>query len=290
MKKFLINSIGCILILISGEANAKPTYNKELDFGNATEYQDIREIVNRLAENNDLGNQPIIFTITPGTYAISVASGMGLCKDESCDYYAQLNPFKNYGRRENEIIRQAYLYGNIEAWGYANGTIDITRQTFRILEDRQNLLGCIISHELAHILNYHSFNKDKELSEQMTGKPEEAKELISAEISRKYESIADAKSQEMMIRAGYPRDTCLQMIDLLHKTTGDGSGTQDIDMHPGHSERMQSLRKYLDAINPTTLKMQEKTTGTWNYNSLGNYLKFTPRKRGTKEHANTKGK
>ena len=116
---------------------------------------------------------------------------------------------------------------------------------------------------------------------QMTGKPEEAKELISAEISRKYESVADAKSQEMMIRAGYPRDTCLQMIDLLHKTTGDGSGTQEVDTHPGHSERMQSLKKHLDAINPTTLKIQEETKGTWNYNSLGNYLKFTPHKRGT---------
>ena len=86
MKKFVISSIGCILTLISGAVNAQPKNVEELDFGNATEYQDIREIVNRLAKHNDLGNQPIIFTITPGSYAMSVASGMGLCKDESCDY------------------------------------------------------------------------------------------------------------------------------------------------------------------------------------------------------------
>ena len=40
------------------------------------EYSQIKRVVNKIAKHNNLGSQPLIFTIVPGTYAMSLAAGL----------------------------------------------------------------------------------------------------------------------------------------------------------------------------------------------------------------------
>ena len=54
-------------------------------------------------------------TINNGSYAATLAEMRGYCKEAACDFYAQLNPYKSYGKDWDEIGRQSYTLGDIGA-------------------------------------------------------------------------------------------------------------------------------------------------------------------------------
>ena len=71
-----------IFSLVAGSPPALPAEATTRD-ALPTEYARIKKIVNKIAQHNDLGIQPIIFTVVPGTYAMRLASGLGLCDDDN---------------------------------------------------------------------------------------------------------------------------------------------------------------------------------------------------------------
>ena len=109
------------------------------------EYSKIKELVERIEKFNYLGNYPLTFTIVNGDYGGWIAEELRLCKEDECSYYANLNPFGFSNRKEREIIRQSYLYSDIQGSAYTNGTIAIPHSTFRILEGRDNFLACLLA-------------------------------------------------------------------------------------------------------------------------------------------------
>lgn len=118
---------------------------------------------------------------------MQLATGMGLCSKENCGYYGQLNPFRRYGGKTDELIRQSFLHGETNGWVHSNGTISMTHQTFRIYSNREDYLICAIAHELAHVTDNHAIEKHKELSVRGQNDSEEDKKLIEAQISQDYE-------------------------------------------------------------------------------------------------------
>lgn len=89
-------------------------------------------VVTRIAAANDLGTRHLVFTIIPGTDAIELAQSMGLRKRDDCNYYGQLDPFKKYDPKTDEILRQSELSGGITSRANSNATIEISRPSFRL--------------------------------------------------------------------------------------------------------------------------------------------------------------
>ena len=241
-----------------------------------SEYAQIKRVVNKIAKHNDLGNQPLIFTVVPGSYAMTLAAGLGLCDDDNCSYFGQINPFRKHGRKIDEILRQNYLYGNIQGWAHSTGTVEIAHQSFRIYGEREDFLACTVAHELAHVLDNHSFHISKKVSELSADVTEKEKELIEAKVSREYEVKADQRAFDMLSRAEYPNETCLDELDFLHKISGDGRRTSPTDSHPGYSERLSALKAHIDASRQVDTNQTERTEGIWLYKPDMNYLKFSP--------------
>ena len=65
------------------------------------EYKTIKKLVNKLASSNHLGGSVIPFNISNGIYMAYRAEELGLCKDETCWYYRNLNPYKKYNKVNN---------------------------------------------------------------------------------------------------------------------------------------------------------------------------------------------
>ena len=276
MKSACINFL--VFLGLGLAAGAAPALSVEPSHRDAlpSEYAQIKRVVNKIAKHNNLGSQPLIFTIVPGTYAMTLAAGLGLCDDDNCSYFGQLNPFRKHGRKVDEILRQNYLYGRIQGWAYSTGTVEITHQTFRIYDDREDFLACTVAHELAHVLDNHSFYISKKVSEISQGLTEKEKEIIDAEVNRVYEAKADEKAYELISNSGYPKDTCVKALDFLHKTSGDGSITSPSDTHPGYSDRLSALQKYMNESAPVDAVEKKGTEGVWLYKPEMNYLRFSP--------------
>ena len=243
------------------------------------EYSRVKNVFNQIALSNDVGEIPILFTIVSGKYASYLAEETGICvsKEYGCAYFAQLNPFQSYDQKTDEILRQTYLYGSINGWAHSNGTIEIPRHVFRIIGNDDAKLACLIAHELAHISGHHEFNHSRELSIESKGMSEEEKSLLDARLSRKYEYLADKKSLELTFNAGYPLDSCIQHLDFLHKSRGDGIVTQEDSSHPGAIERIKALKEVVTPNPEKQLYFRHRILPEqWKYSKGNNYLLFTP--------------
>ena len=128
-KKTAIGLTGAVLAIFGGAI-----YLQNSQLLMTSEYRTIKRIVNKLAENNDLGDRLIRFTITAGIYTQWRASDLKLCEEESCNYYSELNPFISHkgksGNDINEAIRQSYLFNGTEAYVSPTGTTGLARSTF----------------------------------------------------------------------------------------------------------------------------------------------------------------
>ena len=245
-----------------------------------SEYKLIKNIVNKLAKNNDLGDREIGFHITAGDIASYYAKELGLCKKDdkkSCYYHSYLNPFKKHPNPEiNEIINLSYLSGSGYAWASALGAVRISHNFFRIIEEKENQMACIVAHELAHIINLDTFNNSVRLNEEAQGFKEEKRKELSAQFSRQSELDADKYAQEMTIKAGYPKGSCIEALDRLMKTRPLPKVTK-LDEHPPTPIRLSALKEALPIqLDKIEKSVPEVTPIKWKYDRDLNYLKFTP--------------
>jgi len=245
-----------------------------------SEYKLIKKIVNKLSKKNDLGKREIGFHITAGDIASYYAKELGLCKKDAkktCYYHSYLNPFKKHPNPEiNEIINLSYLSGSGYAWASPLGAVRISHNLFRIIEEKENQMACIVAHEIVHIMNLDAFNDSVRLNEEAKGLKEEKRKEISAQISRQSETDADKYAQEMTIRAGYPKDSCIEALDHLMKTRSLPKITK-LDEHPPAPKRLSALKEALPTqLDQIAKAASEETLIKWRYDRDLNYLKFIP--------------
>ena len=270
------------------------------------EYKTIKKIVDKIALKNNLGDEEIPFSVGSGAYMEYEAEKLGLCKKDDCYYFKNLNPYKKHKDFKkvnlNELSKQAYLFNSIEAYAWS-GVVWLSKSTFKTYGDKTNYLGCIIGHELSHIIyNDHleqsiklskkikDFQKpkdknnqlknNKELNnEQLKKEEDEKKDLFKKVLSRESEIKADQNGAKMMINLGYSKDTCLKSILFLAKRNYIDAHTELKSTHPGHIERYESLKNFIETYNKEKeVKTFKPYKWNWRYNRNLNILTFSPKK------------
>ena len=245
------------------------------------EYKTIKKIINKLASKNNLGEYPLTFTIVAGSRTYWIGKSLGICiKEESCYFIRNINPFVPYkgklSEELNEAIRQSYLLNNIEAYAWSNGTIAISRSSFKNNENKEDYLAFVIGHEISHVLNQDSFYNSLKKEKEGKGLKSRKKELLGYKLSRTSESNADIGSAKMLINSGYDHQTPLEAHDFFAKLGGYGYITEKESTHPGYEDRRKKLKKFLEKYQKDqhTLLSTETTSGNWIFNRNENTLTF----------------
>lgn len=252
------------------------------------EYQTLEAIVHRLASGNALGKQPLSFAVTSGSYTAQLAIQRGLCKEDRCDMFVKLNPFRTYANGWDELIRQSHAVGDIEGWSASSGTILISRPSFRIYGPRVGWLGCTVAHEIAHVQRHHIFQQSYYNNHAIKDLPEEEKDLKSMAKSRQQELEADRDAADMMARAGFKGRVCLDELIFIYKSAGDGSATEKDSTHPGFDDRVAALKAHYARREKEQAAARAKgktaeylirrpTPGSFRYSPSDNLLTFVPR-------------
>ena len=259
------------------------------------EYKTLKNIVNKIASKNYLGDQVIPFSIGSGAYMEYRAEELGLCTTDSCYYFKNLNPYKKHSYFKNvninDLIKQAYLYNSIEAYAWS-GVVWLSRSTFRTYGDKVGFLACTVGHEISHIIhNDHieqsiklsqkikEYNPSKGLSkEELKSEEDEYKDYYKKLFSRETEMRADQNSSKMIINSGYPVDTCLKELKFLSKRNHIDAHTDSKSTHPGHLERYKSLNTFIEAYDKSKEFITSKTLKwEWRYDRNSNVLRFIPK-------------
>ena len=271
------------------------------------EYKTIKNIVDKIALKNDLGNQDIRFSIGSGVYMQYRAEELGLCEKDGCWYYRNLDPYKNYkkvnGVNINELLKQSYLYNGIEAYAW-NDVVWLSKSSFLTYAGKTDFLGCTIGHELSHIVfNDHikqsiklseslkkltdknqdeiliESEKTKENDEEVKDKKDEIKEGLEKKLSRESEMIADNNAAKMIINAGFAKETCLNEITFIAEKMQWEADTDINSTHPGYLERFKSLQNFIAKYDKSNeLKDFEPYKWKWTYDRKLNILIFSPKK------------
>ena len=232
--------------IFSGSSHSQANDNQNHDLNHMpTEYLQIVEIVNRIAKSNDLGKKNISFTINAGSYAGFLGSKR-TGNEEAFYYFASLDPYKEYDDPDtNEIIRQAKLYGDWNASAYPNRTIAISLSSFRVATHEE--IACTIAHEIAHVIDSHSFQESLELGEYagIALGHRKGLDLQANQVSRRFEKLADSRAWVLLNNAGYPRYSCISTLVELHKSDGIGAPTTPDSSHPGFHDRLDALKKFI---------------------------------------------
>ena len=271
------------------------------------EYKTIKNIVDKIASKNDLGNQDIRFSIGSGVYMQYRAEELGLCEKDGCWYYRNLDPYKNYkkvnGVNINELLKQAYLYNGIEAYAW-NDVVWLSKSSFLSYAGKPDYLGCTIGHELSHIVfNDHikqsiklsenlkklidknqdeiliESEKTKKNDEKVKDKKDEIKEVLEKKLSRESEMIADNNAAKMIINAGFAKETCLNEITFIAEKMQWEADTDIKSTHPGYLERFRSLQNFISEYEKSNeLKDFIPHKWKWTYDRKLNILIFSPKK------------
>ena len=274
------------------------------------EYKTLKKIVDKIASTNDLKDREIPFTITSGGYTAFVAEELGLCKDDGCYYFANLDPYKTHNKINgidvNELINQSYLLNGIEAYAWSGTTVMISQSTFQTYGDKLDFFACTIGHELAHIIfndhiqqsetlslilentemdnldNLENYLKEIGYSEiiDLIKKGlsfDELKERIELYLSRESESIADNHGARMVINSGFDPLTCLEELTFLTSTAYYPTDTALDDTHPGYIERYKSLEEFINEYTQSDdIGSYKPFKWKWIYNRRLNTLIFKP--------------
>ncbi len=275
MKKSVFLKLSFSFLIALGIGN----YLKDSQLLMPKEYKVLKSTVNKLAENNTLGDRPITFTIVSGSYTTWMAEELDLCKEKDCSFYEHLNPFKEHkgssSRNIQEAIRQSYLFGGVDASSFPNGIITISQSSFPTYGKRNDFLSCTIAHEIAHFLSNDVFSNSLKVSKKNRDLDDEEKELLEMKVSRESEKEADAKATEMVFNSGYAAETCLKEIDFLYKISGIGDITHEKSSHPGYEQRMLSIKEVVERLN-LSKRSNDRTEGKWKYSRRNNSLVFDP--------------
>ena len=244
------------------------------------EYKTIKRIINKISDKNDLGENPITFTIVSGSRTSWIADSLGFVNKADTLYFTRnINPFISYkGKLKDEIneaIRQSYLLNSMEAFAWSNGTIAISRSSFRASKNKEDYLAFVIGHEISHILNQDSFNDS--LKRDIEGKNLKSKKkiLLGYKLSRESESKADIFSAKMLLNAGYPEDTAIKAHEYFSKRNGYGYATDKKSTHPGYEDRRKNIVEFLDKNRKAiTTNLNANTKGYWRFNRKENTLTY----------------
>lgn len=243
------------------------------------EVQTLEAVLRRLSHGNNFGDQPLHFMVASGTYTAHLAAQRGLCKPDKCDLFAQLNPYQRYGNGWDELIRQGYALGDIQAWSASSGTVVIPRAAFRAYGSHTGFLACTIAHEIAHIRRHHLFQQSYHLNHNLRGQSEQAIKVGDRKRSRELELEADRDAAMMLTRAGYPARQCEQELAFMARSIGDASSTEPDSTHPGYEERLSAMRAHYDAIEKQEPTSEVSSRVSFSYNRNNNLLTMTPRPR-----------
>ena len=176
----------------------------------------------------------------------------------------------------NEAIRQAYLKDSAQGISHTNGTIALTRASFRTFNSRREYLGCLIAHELTHFLEDHVFEDDKYVSENKKGLSEDKIKELESKRKRDSEIEAHNNASLMMKNAGYPIDTCLEELKFTARLSGHGANTEPEDSHPGYEEWVSELEKFIASQKDIEVGKTPGTDIRWGYDRDLNILTMTP--------------
>ena len=279
MTSWIKKGLGLTLAACAGVIGTG--YLKNAQFIMPSEYKEIKSLVNELAEHNDLGDREITFTVVPGSWVGWFAENLKLCKEDSCGFYDELNPYKKFKGDKayeiNEAIRQAYLFDAVQGRSHSHGTITLNRSSFRTFNSRREYLGCLIAHELVHFLEDHVFEDDKYVSENKKGLSETKIEELENKRSRASEIEAHNNASLMMNNAGYPIDACLEELKFTARLSGHGANTEPEDSHPGYEEWVSELEKFIASQKDTPIMNTSKTAIRWRYDRDLNALIMTPK-------------
>lgn len=243
------------------------------------EVQTLEAVLQRLSHGNNLGDEPLQFMVASGTYTAQLAAQRGFCKPDQCDVFAQLNPYQRYSNGWDELIRQGYALGDIQAWSASSGTVVIPRAAFRAYGSHTGFLACTIAHEIAHIRRHHLFQQSYHLNHNLHGQSEQAQKIGDRKRSRQLELEADRDAATMLARAGYPARLCEQDLAFMARSIGDASNTEPDSTHPGYEERLAAMRTFYDAIEKQPPSAEASTRVSFRYNRSDNLLTMIPQPR-----------
>ncbi len=136
------------------------------------EYKTLKRIVNKISANNS-NLESILFSINIGKKIEKRIEDLGICRNDSCTYFSNLNPYKSHSKINgidlNEIINQTYIYNEPEINISNYGSIQISKSTFNYFKQKEDQFACYLAFE---IVNYS--NKDNDLKKNFI----KAKEMI----------------------------------------------------------------------------------------------------------------
>ena len=278
MHKWIKKVAGLALVTCAGVIGTN--YLENAQFLMPSEYKEIKSIVNEIADHNDLGDREISFTVIPGSHAGWYAEELNLCKEDSCSFYENLNPFKKFKGNKadeiNEALRQAYLFDTYQGLSYSNGVISISRSSFKTFKSKREYLSCLIAHEISHFLADHIFENEKYVSKNKKGLNELEIEELKGKTNRNFEIEAQNNAALMIRNTGYPIETCLDELKFALKLTGNGSITEPNDSHPGYEEWVSEMKKFISTQKDIKIENISKTDLSWQYNRELNILIMTP--------------
>lgn len=239
------------------------------------EYSKIKELVGIIQKYNNLKNYPLTFSIVNGDYGGLMAEELRLCKEDECSYYENLNPFGFNRHQEREIVRQSYLYSDINGTAYTNGTITIPHSSFRILKGRDNFLACLLAHEISHVINHDVYEEAvASVKGDFYGESEEDR-LKRAHISREGELRADKDAIFMVANSGFSIDSCKRFLVFMNKSGGYVITDDPYNTHPSNEQRYSNAEKVTEAYKkPKHRKINESRE--WRYDKPNNYLLLVP--------------
>ena len=243
------------------------------------EVQTLKAVLQRLSLGKNLGDQPLQFMVASGTYTAQLAAQRGFCNSDQCDVFAQLNPYQRYSNGWDELIRQGYALGDIQAWSASSGTVVIPQAAFRAYGSHTGFLACTIAHEIAHIRRHHLFQQSYHLNHNLHSQSEQAQKIGDRKRSRQLELEADRDAATMLARAGYSARLCEQDLAFMARSIGDASITEPDSTHPGYEERLAAMRAHDDAIEKQPPSPEASTRVSFSYNRSDNLLTLTPQPR-----------
>ena len=302
-NKFMLSTISFIFLFSFGFLSYKFCLNSIIFM--PKEYKTIKKLVDQIALKNYLGDQDIPFSIASGSYMEYEAEKLGISNKDNSYYLKNLNAYKKHPDLQNinlnELSKQAYLYNSIEAYAW-NQIVWLSKSSFRTVGNKTNYLAWYIAHELSHVVHNDHIEQSiklskklKELEKKIKGKNNELNnsvinkklkiekdekiDLFKKLLSRETEKFADKEGAKMIINAGFPKDTPLEALIFLTKTSYLDAHTDSKSTHPGHSERYSSLKKFIENYDgEKELRELKNYSWKWIYNRSLNTLTFIPKK------------